>query len=513
MNRPKPVLLLILDGWGHSTETEHNAIAQGQTPVWDRLLESYPNTLIDTSGERVGLPDGQMGNSEVGHMNLGSGRVVFQDFTRITRAIREGSFARNTAFTQAVKEATEQDGRVHIMGLLSPGGVHSHEQHVLATIDMAVAQGAKSIFVHAFLDGRDTPPRSAQASIALLEKHIQDLPQVKLVSLCGRYYAMDRDNRWDRVEKAWKLLTQGEAVYHAEQASDLLEQAYQAGENDEFVQPALIESLKGSPLIQDKDAVLFINFRADRARELTRVFVDEDFDGFDRGAVPDLVDFVSMTEYQSGLSATVAYPPLKLPMVLGEYAASLGLRQLRIAETEKYAHVTFFFNGGREQAFDGEERILVPSPQVATYDLKPEMSLPEVSQKLVKAIESDQFDLIICNIANGDMVGHTGDFSAALKAVSAVDEALGQIEAAILDQGGAFLITADHGNIEKMQDEQSGQAHTAHTTNLVPLIYSGPSNLSSDGALEDIAPTLLDIMHLDVPDEMTGKSLLENPSD
>ncbi len=508
MNLIRPALLLILDGWGCSQERQYNAIAQGKTPNWDRLWTEKTHGYINTSGERVGLPDGQMGNSEVGHMNLGSGRVVYQEFTRVTKAITDGSFFNNPSLTRGIDEALQAGGRVHILGLMSDGGVHSHILHMQAAVDLAVQRGAEQIFVHAFLDGRDTPPRSAEQYIEQMETHLRQAGRGRLASVCGRYFAMDRDNRWDRVERVWRLLVEGEAVRTADSALALVQQAYAEGEDDEFIQPGRVR-LDDDSRVRDGDVVLFMNFRADRARELTRAFTELEFDGFQRPVQPRLTDFITLTEYQEGLRATVAYPPVKLDMVLGEYIASLGLKQLRIAETEKYAHVTFFFNGGREEPFPGEDRVLVPSPRVSTYDLQPEMSLPEVTDRLVEAIGSGEYDMIVCNIANGDMVGHTGVWDAALQAVEAVDTALGRITAAVEAAGGAYLITADHGNIEKMRDAETGQPWTAHTTNLVPLICSKPCRLAEGGALEDLAPTLLGLMGLPVPEQMTGRDLCQ----
>ncbi|MGV6851828.1 MAG: 2,3-bisphosphoglycerate-independent phosphoglycerate mutase [bacterium] len=505
---PKPVMLLILDGWGYSENTEFNAIANANTPHWDKLWSDCPHTLISTSGKRVGLPDGQMGNSEVGHMNLGAGRIVFQEFTRISDDIANGGFFNNKALVKAVKNS--ESSRVHIMGLLSDGGVHSHQQHIHAAIDLAIQHGAKQVFVHAFLDGRDTPPRSAETYIQQLRAHITDKPQVELVSLTGRYYAMDRDNRWERVEQAWKLLARGEAHRTASSAEELLQMAYADGENDEFVKPSIIK--QSNVHFADGDSVLFMNFRADRAREISRTFCDAKFDGFERNNAPELADYVCLTEYQKGLCEHVAYPPIRLSMNMGEYLSSLGKTQLRIAETEKYAHVTFFFSGGREQAYPGEERILVPSPQVATYDLQPEMSVNVLTEKLTEAIGSQKFDFIVCNIANPDMVGHTGVYEAAIKAVEAVDYSIGKIVQAIKSAGGELLITADHGNIEQMQDPETGVPYTAHTTNPVPLIYTGQAQLLAGGALEDLSPTLLNMMHLEKPKEMTGHSLLKDES-
>ena len=501
-----PLVLMILDGWGHREETEYNAIRQGNTPCWDEMVENDPHVLIQTSGESVGLPGGQMGNSEVGHMNIGAGRIVYQDFTRIAEAIRDGSFHKNRALRNAIDKARNAGSTVHIMGLLSPGGVHSHEDQFFETVRLADGLGAPAIAVHAFLDGRDTPPRSAMASIERLQNLVDDLPRARINTLSGRYYAMDRDNRWDRVEKAYRAITQARADQSAESALKGLEAAYSRGENDEFVLPTVIGDATG---VCENDVVLFINFRADRARELTKAFVSDPFEGFEREKI-DLADFVSMTEYQEGLPVSVAFPPETLDHLLAQELAEAGLSQLRIAETEKYAHVTFFFNGGEETPFPGEERILVPSPRVATYDLQPEMSAPEVTEKLEEAIGSGEFDVIICNIANGDMVGHTGVWEAALQAVEAVDQCLCRVRAAVDRAGGEMLVTADHGNIELMKDTESGQNHTAHTTFTVPLVFHGrPARFIDTGSLRDIAPTMLALLGLAKPREMTGKSLLD----
>ena len=501
-----PLVLMILDGWGHREETEYNAIRQGNTPCWDEMWANDPHILIETSGEAVGLPAGQMGNSEVGHMNMGAGRIVYQDFTRIAAAIRDGSFRENPAICGAIDKARGNGGTVHVMGLLSPGGVHSHEDQFFETIRLAAARGAPAIAVHAFLDGRDTPPRSARASIEQMQELVDELPATRISTLSGRYYAMDRDNRWDRVEKAYRAITQARAEQSADTALQGLDTAYERGENDEFVLPTVIGDAPG---VADGDVVLFINFRADRAREISKAFVSEPFDGFIREKIA-LADFVCMTEYQEGLPASVAFPPVSLEHLLAQELADAGLRQLRIAETEKYAHVTFFFNGGEETPFPGEERILVPSPKVATYDLQPEMSAPEVTEKLVEAIRSKRFDVIICNIANGDMVGHTGVWEAALKAVEAVDDCLARVRKAVDEVNGEMLVTADHGNIELMRDEESGQSHTAHTTFTVPLVFHGRSAQFNDtGSLRDIAPTMLALLGLAQPAEMTGKPLLD----
>lgn len=512
---PKPIVLLILDGWGCREAAEDNAISRARTPVWDRLWAEYPHTEIHTSGLAVGLPEGQMGNSEVGHMNLGAGRIVYQEFTRIGKAIEDGEFFANPALCDTIDAALARDGAVHIMGLLSPGGVHSHEEHLYATLELAVQRGARRIHVHAFLDGRDTPPRSAAASIAALEDKLAELghggpPVGRIASLVGRYYAMDRDQRWDRVQAAYRLITEGEG-HAAATAAAALEQAYARGENDEFVKPTAIRTAGAEPVtVNDGDCIVFVNFRADRARQLTRAFTDPEFDGFERPRAIELAGFVCMTQYQQSIAAPVAFPPVALRQGLGEILAEHGLTQLRLAETEKYAHVTFFFNGGRETVFDGEERILVPSPKVATYDLQPAMSAGKVTDELVAAIRGGRFDVIVCNYANPDMVGHTGFFDAAVDAVETIDHCLGRIHQAVSEVGGELLITADHGNVEQMLDPETGQPQTAHTLNPVPLIYVGrPARLAADGALCDIAPTVLNLLQLPQPEDMTGRSLIQ----
>ncbi|WP_194756119.1 2,3-bisphosphoglycerate-independent phosphoglycerate mutase [Aliidiomarina indica] len=506
-SRKRTLALLILDGWGSREDAPDNAIAHAHTPVLDALYKTVPNTQVDGSGMAVGLPEGQMGNSEVGHVNLGAGRIVYQDFTRVTKAIEDGDFQQNPVLTNALELTVNANAAVHVMGLLSPGGVHSHEDHLLAMVALAKAKGAKQVYVHAFLDGRDTPPRSAMASIERFEKTFAQLDGVQFASLCGRYYAMDRDNRWDRVEKAWKLLTQGKGMHHADDASGALTAAYERDESDEFVQPTWLA--KGKP-IGDQDAVFFMNFRADRARELTRAFVDTEFSHFDRSALPKLSAFVTLTEYAADIQASVAFPPEPLTNVLGEWLAKHNKTQLRISETEKYAHVTFFFSGGQEDTFPGEERILIPSPNVATYDLQPEMSSEELTDALVEAVESGKYDVIICNYPNGDMVGHTGNFDAAIKACEAVDRSVGRVVEALKKHGGECLITADHGNAEQMSDHQTGQSHTAHTSNLVPLIYVGrDATPKSGGRLSDIAPTMLHLLGMEPPPEMTGKVLMQ----
>ncbi|MDX9875413.1 MAG: 2,3-bisphosphoglycerate-independent phosphoglycerate mutase [Spongiibacteraceae bacterium] len=508
----KPVVLIILDGWGYREEPDNNAIYHARKPFWDQLWSEQPRTLISGSGLDVGLPDGQFGNSEVGHMALGSGRVDYQSITRIDKAIEDGSFFSNAAFTEAVDKAVSAGKAVHVLGLLSSGGVHSHENHIHAMVELAAQRGAQQVYAHAFLDGRDTPPRSAEASLDALARRFGELGCGRIASIIGRYYAMDRDNRWERVQAAYDLMTAGIADYEAATAVDGLHAAYERGEDDEFVKATRIVGAGEAPVtINDGDVVVFMNFRADRAREISRAFLaGPGFTGFERQRQPQLAAFVSATEYAADIPSTVAFAPTTMKNSLGEYLSSLGKTQLRIAETEKYAHVTFFFSGGREELFPGEERILVPSPAVATYDLKPEMSAPEVTDKLVDAIHSGKFDLIVCNYANGDMVGHTGVFEAAVKAVETLDECLRRVVTAVRDVGGQALITADHGNCERMHDAESGQAHTQHTTDPVPFIYVGPRQVKpqSGGKLADVAPTILALMDLPLPAEMTGRNLL-----
>lgn len=519
---PKPVLLLILDGWGHREEASWNAIAQARCPNWRDLCARFPRTLVDTHGLQVGLPDGQMGNSEVGHMNIGAGRVVYQDLTRIDQALRDGTFVSNPALLSACAAASTRGRTLHVMGLLSPGGVHSHEEHVLAMLRLAASRGVRHIAVHAFLDGRDTPPRSAAASLEKLSAQLRairvqwegmhpasgdDPPSARVATVAGRYYAMDRDRRWERVDPAYHALACGESAWRAPDALAALQAAYARGEGDEFVQPTVLDGYTG---MRDGDAAVFMNFRADRARQMSQALTATGFTAFERRCHPALSAYVTLAEYATDLAVTaIAYPPQNLSNTLGAYLASLGKRQLRIAETEKYAHVTFFFNGGQEQAFPGEDRILVPSPKVATYDLQPQMSLPELVTQLTAAVRSQQYDLIVCNVANADMVGHTGVFEAALQAAEAVDAALGAIIPAVQAVGGEVLITADHGNLEHMRDE-GDQPHTQHTVGPVPLVYVGrPARLRAGGALQDIAPTVLELMRLPQPAEMTGRSLLD----
>jgi 2,3-bisphosphoglycerate-independent phosphoglycerate mutase len=509
---PKPIVLLILDGWGYREDPADNALALADLPNWTRLWASAPHTLIHTEGRHVGLPDGQMGNSEVGHMNLGAGRIVYQDLTRIDAAVEDGSFFDNVELRAACDAAKAAGGTLHVLGLLSPGGVHSHEQHIFAMLELAARRGVAKVAVHAFLDGRDTPPRSAEPSLRALQAKCDALGNAHVASVSGRYYAMDRDKRWDRLRRAWDAMVDAQSEYHAADASTALHEAYSRGENDEFVAPTV---LAGAAPMHDGDAIVFMNFRADRARQLTAAFVDPAFDGF-AARRPKLSRFVCLSEYDARLPAPVAFAPDDLKNTLGELLAANGKTQLRIAETEKYAHVTFFFSGGREEPYAGEERILVPSPKVATYDLQPEMSCPEVTAKLVTAIGSGRFDVVVCNIANPDMVGHTGDLQAAIQAAQAVDVAIGAVEAAVHAAGGALLITADHGNLEMMRDPETGQPHTAHTVGPVPFVfvcdtpagaYAGVQ-LRAGGALRDVAPTILDLLGLPLPAEMSGRSLL-----
>jgi len=503
-----PVLLIILDGFGYREECDYNAICQARKPHWNFLWQTCPHTTIDASEKWVGLPAAQMGNSEVGHMNIGAGRVIYQDYTKIENAIETGEFFRNPVLSGAVDSA--RGGALHILGLLSPGGVHSHESQIHALLDMAASGGAKNIYLHAFLDGRDTPPRSAEASLAALQAKCDALKVGRIASICGRYYAMDRDQRWERVQQVYDLITQGKAQFKAATAIEGLHAAYARGESDEFVQATAIVPAAAQPVrINDGDAAVFMNFRADRARQLTLALTDPAFDGFKRGHFPRLGYFCTLTSYGKDFRLPAAFAPQTITNGFGEYLSKQGLKQLRIAETEKYAHVTYFFNGGVETPYPGEDRILVPSPRVATYDLKPEMSAYEVTDKLVAAIKSRKYDVIVCNYANGDMVGHTGNLQAATRAIEVLDECVGKTVTAMQEIGGEVLITADHGNAETMLDLETRQAHTAHTLNLVPLLYVGrKAHIAEHGALQDVAPTLLAIMGLPQPPEMSGRSLL-----
>ncbi len=508
MSAKKPLALVILDGWGYREDNQNNAISNAKTPVMDRLMAGN-RTLLSASGMDVGLPDGQMGNSEVGHVNIGAGRIVYQELTRITKSIADGDFFENPVITEAIDKTIKTDNAVHIMGLLSTGGVHSHEDQIASAIEMAVKRGAKKVYLHAFLDGRDTPPRSAKASLLRFNTLFSELGQGRIASLIGRYYAMDRDNNWDRVEKAYDLLLEAKGAFTYPCAIDALDAAYAREENDEFVQGSEIRTNdQAVASINDGDTVLFMNFRADRARQITRTFMPE-FDGFTRKKVAQLADFVMLTEYAANINTACAYPSTNLVNTLGEWLSKKGKTQLRISETEKYAHVTFFFNGGIEEVFSGEERTLIASPKVATYDLQPEMSSEELTEKLILAIKSGKFDQIICNYPNGDMVGHTGVYDAAVKACEAVDSCIGRVVEAIKEMDGQLLITADHGNAEMMVDPKTGGIHTAHTTLPVPLIYVGNKDIKliEGGTLSDLAPTMLALTDIEIPSEMTGKLL------
>ena len=506
-----PVLLVILDGFGHREECDDNAICQARKPHWNFFWKTFPHTTIDASEKWVGLPKAQMGNSEVGHLNIGAGRVIYQDYTRIEADIESGAFFANPVLTKAVETALANKSALHLLGLVSPGGVHSHESQIAAMLELAARKGLKNVYVHAFLDGRDTPPRSARASLEFMRDKCAQLDTGRIASVVGRYFAMDRDKRWERVSVAYDLITQGKADFVAEDAVAALEQAYARDENDEFVKATAIVPAGGAPVrMNDGDVCVFMNFRADRARQMTLALTDPAFSGFSRAHLPKLGYFCTLTTYGEDFKMPAAYTPQNIANGFGEYIAKQGLKQLRIAETEKYAHVTYFFNGGIETPNAGEERVLVPSPKVATYDLKPEMSAFEVTDKLVAAIESRTFDAIVCNYANGDMVGHTGNLAAATRAVEVLDECLGRVIKAMQSIGGEVLITADHGNAEMMHDDSTNQPHTAHTLNVVPLLYIGrKARMTAGGALQDVAPTLLKMMGLPQPSEMTGKPLID----
>jgi len=504
--RPKPVVLCILDGWGHRPQLDNNAVEQAVTPNWRALLRDCPHALIDASELHVGLPEGQMGNSEVGHMNLGAGRVVMQDLPRIDQAVASGELARNPILLDFIAKLRQSGGACHLMGLLSQGGVHSHQAHLIA-LARIVSEAGVPVMLHAFLDGRDTPPSSAKQFVEQVSTAIAGLPLVRFATIGGRYFGMDRDSRWERVELAYDAFF-GTAPYSAGYASAAVAAAYAREETDEFVKPTLIGGFAG---MKDGDGLLMGNFRADRARQILTALLDPAFDGFARKQVAKFAAVLGLVEYSSALAKFMPclFKPAELTETLGEIASKAGLKQLRIAETEKYAHITFFFNGGEERLFPGEERILVPSPKVATYDLQPEMSAYEVTDKLVAAIEADTFDLVVVNFANTDMVGHTGDLQAAIKAVEAVDKCLGRLRAALEAKGGAMLITADHGNAETMFDPATGEPHTAHTLNRVPVIVLGAGGRRVvDGRLADVAPTILELMGLPKPDAMSGRSLL-----
>ncbi len=503
----KTTALIILDGWGHRENQDSNAIAHGNTPVLDGLYKSCTNTLISGSGLDVGLPPGQMGNSEVGHVNLGAGRVVYQDFTRVTKSIDDGDFFENPVLVEHLDKAIQANKAVHVMGLMSAGGVHSHTDHIFAMIRMAAKRGATQIYLHGFLDGRDTPPRSAKGPLQQADDLFKEIGVGKTATVVGRYYAMDRDARWERVKTAYNLIAKGQGSQQAASALEAVEASYQREENDEFMQATVIGD---AVPVQAGDAVFFMNFRADRAREISRPFVEADFNEFDKGEHIEVSGFVTLTQYAESIKAPCAFPPTSLVNVMGDWLAQHNKTQLRISETEKYAHVTFFYSGGREELYEGEERVLIPSPKVATYDLQPEMNSAELTDKLVEAIESGKFDAIVCNYPNGDMVGHTGNFDAAVKAVEAVDSCLARVIEAINKNGGDCLITADHGNAEQMLNESTGQAHTAHTSELVPFIHVGQRKTCarSGGTLSDVAPTMLHLMGMEQPKEMTGTPIV-----
>jgi 2,3-bisphosphoglycerate-independent phosphoglycerate mutase len=500
----RPLAIIIMDGFGISSQENSNAVAGARKPNLDRFWKNYATTTLGASGLAVGLPRGQMGNSEVGHLNLGGGRVVYQDYTRISMEVETGAIFRNPVLQEAMEAA--RDSKLHLIGLLSDGGVHSHISHLFALLEIAKKMGLHRVYVHAILDGRDVPPKSASTYLRELEEKFQHIGVGKVATVSGRYYIMDRDKRWERVERAYRCLTEG-IGHKAETAKRAVADGYERGESDEFLEPTLIDA---GGLVEDNDSIIFFNFRPDRAREISRAFVDKDFVQFPTR--PIRVRYTCMTQYDATLKAPVAYPAQNLDDTLGQVISSAGLRQLRIAETEKYAHVTYFFNGGKEQPNPGEDRVLIPSPKVATYDLKPEMSAYEVKDEVLRRIDSVKYDLIILNFANPDMVGHTGIYDAAVKAVETVDACVGSVVDKILDAGGAVLLTADHGNAEKMVDEATGQPHTAHTTNPVPftlIINDGVEHrLRNDGILADVAPTALQLLKIKQPEAMTGRSLM-----
>jgi 2,3-bisphosphoglycerate-independent phosphoglycerate mutase len=509
--KQQPVSLIILDGWGYNPDSKENAIYEAKTPFLDKIMAENPHALIKTSGKAVGLPEGQMGTSEVGHLNIGAGRVVYQSLVRISKALEDGELKNNPVFIELIDYLRDTHKPLHFMGLVSPGGVHSHTDQLYGFIRLAVEMGIKEIYIHAFLDGRDTPPASAKEYLEELEAELKKIGSGRIASVMGRYYAMDRDNRWERVERAYAAMVDGEGEI-ASSALEAVTLSYQNEVTDEFLLPTVVrDGEKPVAMIQPGDGVICFNFRPDRAREITRAFVDQEFSGFTRKKGPLGVKFACLTQYDETIDAPVIFPPeVRMENILGEYLSKLGLKQLRIAETEKYAHVTYFFNGGEEVPFPGEQRILVPSPQVPTYDLKPEMSAYEVTEKVLEAIASDQFDVIIMNYANCDMVGHTGSKEAAIKAVEAVDSCLSQVIPEIIKRGGAVVITADHGNAELMVDPETGEPCTAHTTFPAPVVlvgYQGTGQLKN-GKLADLAPTLLELLGVAKPVEMTGESLI-----
>jgi 2,3-bisphosphoglycerate-independent phosphoglycerate mutase len=515
MKIPKPLILVILDGWGLGRRRNGNAIFQAHTPYYHYLLENYPVARLQASGEDVGLPEGQMGNSEVGHLNMGAGRIVYQELTRISKAIKTGDFCRNPVLLDAMAYVRKKKSSLHLLGLVSDGGVHSHIRHIFALLEMAKREAVDKVYIHAVLDGRDVAPTSAAAYLESLEERMSELKIGQIATVSGRYYTMDRDRRWERVEKAYLAMVRGvgEAAATSQHA---VEAAYEKGETDEFVLPTVVLDSHGNPtaVIGADDAVIFFNFRPDRTRQIAHALTDTEFSKFARGSFAPLPKFISLTNYGEAINAAVAFPPDNPTNTLGEVLASHGLRQLRIAETEKYAHVTFFFSGGEENCFPGEDRILIPSPKVPTYNLLPEMSAREVTARVLEEIDKDSYDVIILNYANADMVGHTGILEAAIKAVETVDDCLRQVVTSVLERGGAVMVTSDHGNAEQMATGRTGRPFTAHTPNPVPYILAGsfPYRLRKSGILADVAPTALELLQLDKPPEMTGKSLLLKPS-
>ncbi|MCR4441648.1 MAG: 2,3-bisphosphoglycerate-independent phosphoglycerate mutase [Peptococcaceae bacterium] len=508
----KPAVLIILDGWGVSGKKEGNAVAAARKPCFESLLAQYPNAVLEASGESVGLPEGQMGNSEVGHLNIGAGRIVYQELTRINRAIRTGEFQKNPVLTEAMDKAAQGGKNLHLMGLLSDGGVHSHIDHLFSLLEMAAARGLKKVFVHALLDGRDVPPANAGEYVRALEEKMRELKTGKIATVTGRYYTMDRDKRWDRVEKGYRAMVEGEGL-KASMALEAVEKAYEMKLTDEFVKPTVIVDNEGRPvgLVQPQDVMIMFNFRADRARQISYAFTEPGFKAFARSGGFLGLHYVCFTQYDAALEAPVAFPPQNLDNTLGEVVSKAGLRQLRIAETEKYAHVTFFFNGGLEEPYPGEDRVLIDSPKVATYNLQPEMSAPGITGKAVEMIDEQDYDLVVINYANPDMVGHTGQFAAAVKAIETVDRCMKKVIEKVVEKGGACLITADHGNAECMLDTETRQPVTAHTCNLVPVILAGRGTQKMrlrSGSLQDIAPTVLELMDIEKPVEMTGESLI-----
>ena len=507
----KPVLLIILDGFGHRDDEDHNAIKNADMPHWNRLWNQYAHSFINASEEFVGLPKGQMGNSEVGHLNIGAGRILKQDLQKINANIASGDFFKNKTLINAFESLKKNGKALHLLGLFSDGGVHSHLDHFFAMLKLAKQCDLKDVYIHTFLDGRDTPPKSALQYIEQLESHLKDLGIGKIASISGRYYAMDRDKRWPRIELAYNALTLGSPM-HVMHAIDAIHEGYKREETDEFIKPTSIYGENQKAItIEDGDAVVFMNYRSDRARQITDALLQENFNAFERKKKIKISHYFTLTQYdQNDKKSSAIFQPTFVNNSFGEYISKLGLKQLRIAETEKYPHVTFFFNGGNETVYEGEDRILVPSPQVATYDLKPEMSAFEVAQKLVAAIESKKYHAIVCNFANADMVGHTGNLNAAIQAMEALDTCIGQVVSAMESIGGEVIITADHGNAELMEDYENKQAHTQHTTNIVPFLYVGrKASIKSNGRLSDIAPTLLHLMGEKQPSEMTGQNLIQ----